>query len=186
MSGKKIVSLKYLFMKFIALSFILYSFTVFTSYAQVKEAPQNLRQQASKMGAAFVIGDYITFSNYTYPLILKSMGGAVKMAAVLTKSTNEMKAEGMSFSNITFNEPSKIVKNDKELQATIAQHTEIRLSQGRLVSTSTLIAISTDNGINWTFIDTSNKDMATLRKTLPNLSSSIVIQLQRPPVRYNF
>lgn len=172
-------------MKFIALSFYFYFFTVFTSYSQVKEAPQNLKQQATKMGVAFVSGDYTTFANYTYPLILKSMGGAVRMADVLTKTTNDMKLQGMSFSNITFDEPSKIVKSGKELQATIAQHTEIKLAQGRLVSTSTLIAISTDNGSNWTFIDTSNKDMATLRKALPNLSPTITIPPQQPPVRYN-
>lgn len=90
----------------------------------------------------------------------------------------------MRFSNITFDEPL-IVKSGNELQATIAQHTEIKLSQGRLVSTSTLIAISTDKGSNWTFIDTSNKEMATLRKALPNLSPTITIPPQQPPVRYN-
>ncbi len=157
-----------------------------SSYGQAKEAPQNLKQQASKMGASFMSGDYKTFANYTYPLVVKSMGGASKMIEVLNRTTNDMQAQGMSFSNITFDEPSKIVKSGKELQATIAQHTEIKLSQGRLVSTSILIAVSTDNGANWTFIDTSNKDMETLRKALPNLSSFIVVPPQQPPVRYNF
>ena len=101
------------------------------------------------------------------------------MVAVLTKSTNDMKLKGMSFTNITFDEPSKIVKSGKELQATIAQHTEIKLSQGRLVSTSTLIAVSVDNGVNWTFIDTFNKDMATLRKAMPNLSDVLTIPPQQ-------
>lgn len=172
-------------MKFVRLSFVIFIFATFTGYAQVKESSQNLEQQAIKMGSAFVSGDYTTFANYTYPLILKSMGGAAKMAAVLTKSTNDMKARGMIFSNITFDEPSKIVNSGKELQASIAQHTEIKLPQGRLVNTSTLIAISTDNGVNWTFIDTSNKDMETLRKVLPNLSPSITIPPRQPPVRYN-
>ncbi len=157
----------------------------FQSYGQVKEATPNLKQQVNKMGVAFVSSDYKAFAAYTYPLILKSMGGASKMAAVLTKSTNDMKAQGMSFTNITFDEPSKIVKSGKELQATIAQHTEIKLSQGRLVSTSTLIAVSADNGVSWTFIDTSNKDMATLRKALPNLSTAISVPPQQPPVHYN-
>ena len=107
------------------------------------------------------------------------------MIEVLKRTTNEMKAKGMSFSSITFDEPSKVVKSGKELQATIIQHTEIRLQNGRLVSTSTLIAISKDEGVNWTFIDTSNKDIATMRKALPNLSPSIVIPPQPPPVRYN-
>lgn len=175
-------------MKYYISGLLFLSTTIFNIQAQ--SIDQNklsaiLKQQASRMGIAFVGGDYTTFANYTYPLILKSMGGAVKMAAILTKSTKGMKAQGMIFSNITFDEPSKIVKSGKELQASIAQHTEIKLSQGRLISTSTLIAVSTDNGINWTFIDTSNKDMATLRKALPNLSPSISIPTPQPPVRYN-
>ncbi|MBI3137716.1 MAG: hypothetical protein HYZ15_03945 [Sphingobacteriales bacterium] len=165
---------------------ILFSTVLFVnSYGQIKDASQNLKQQANKMGVAFVSGDYKTFANYTYPLILKSMGGASKMIEVLNKTSIDMKLKGMSFSNITFDEPSKIVKSGKELQATITQHTEIKLSQGKLISTSTLIAMSTDNGIGWAFIDTSNKDMATLRKALPNLSPSIIIPPQQPPVRYN-
>jgi hypothetical protein len=156
---------------------------IFQSYGQIKDASQNLTQQVNKMGAAFVSGDYTTFANYTYPLILKSMGGAAKMAAVLTKSTNDMKAQGMSFTNITFDEPSKIVKSGKELQATIAQHTEIKLPLGRIISTSTLIAISIENGKNLTFIDTSNKDLATLHMAIPTLSPSIKIPPQKPPVR---
>ena len=169
--------------------FVLLLFTIISanSYAQIKDASVNLKMQASKMGASFVSGDYKSFSSYTYPVILKLMGGATNMAAVLAKSTIDMKAQGMIVNNISFDEPSKVIKSGKELQATIAQHTEIRLKQGgRLVSTSTLIAVSTNNGINWTFIDTSNKNITTLRKALPNLSAAITIPAQQPPLRYNY
>ena len=137
------------------------------------------------MGAAFLANDYNSYAKYTNPKIVKMMGGVKNMKEVLIKTIASLKAQGMSFSNITFDEPSGITKSGNELQSTITQHIEIKLPQGRLVSTSTLIAISTDNGINWTFIDTSNKDIATLRKALPNLSSSIVIPPQQQPVRYN-
>jgi len=172
-------------MKSLLLTLILIITIFLQSYSQVKESPQNLKQQAINMGLAFLRGDYKTFANYTYPLILKSMGGSAKMDLVLSKSTNDMKAQSMYFTNITFEEPTKIIKSGKELQATIAQHTEIKLSKGRLIVTSTLIAISIDNGINWTFIDTSNKDMVTLRKALPNISPLITIPKQQPPVKYN-
>ena len=168
-------------MKFKLPPFLFFVFAFLTSNAQVKEAAQNLKQQSLKMGSAFIGGDYRTFAHYTYPLILKSMGGASKMVAILTKGTNDMRAQGMNFNNITFDEPSKIIKSGNELQATIAQHTDIKVPNGRAVSTSTLIAISTDNGINWTFIETSNKDMSTLKKALPNLSSSIRIPVPLPP-----
>lgn len=172
-------------MKLAIIIFLLSTVFVISTYGQVKGASQNLSEQAGKMGESFVSKNYKTFASYTYPLILRSMGGASKMVEVLNRTTNEMKTKGMSFSNVTFDEPSKIVKKGKELQATIAQHTEIKLPQGKLINTSTLIAVSTDNGVNWTFIDTSNKNIETLRKTFPNLDKSITIPPQQPPVRIN-
>jgi hypothetical protein len=137
------------------------------------------------MSEAFINGDYITFVNYIYPPILNSMGGSTKMIESLKKSMSGMNTQGAAISEITFDQPSKIIISGKELQSTIAQRMEIKLVEGRIVNTSTLIAISTDNGNNWTFIDTSNKDLTTLRKALPNLSAAISIPLQQSPVRYN-
>jgi len=170
------------------LSFLTFLFCiafVLITFAQSKDATQNMKAQAGKMASAFLKDDYKTFARYTYPLIVKAMGGADKMADVLSKGRAGMKAQGAIISNITFDEPSKIIKAGKELQATIPQHTEIKLTQGRLLNTSTLIAISEDNGANWTFIDTSNKDRQTLNKVLPNLSPSIVIPPAQPPVKYD-
>ena len=144
-----------------------------------------LKEQATKMGSAFVGGDYKTFAKYNNPKILQIVGGEAKMTAALIKTITDMKAKGMSFKSITLGDPSAIVKCGKELQATIPQHTEISTSPGRAVSTSTLIGISTDNGMNWTFIDTLNKDIVTIKKLLPNLSPAITIPPQQPQVRYN-
>ena len=106
------------------------------------------------------------------------------MAKILSGTKEDMKEEGMVFSKITYGEPGKIVKSGKELQTTISQSTEIKLKQGRAVSTSTLIAFSSNNGANWTFIDTSHKSMVMLRKSFPNISKDINIPAQEKPVRY--
>jgi hypothetical protein len=144
-----------------------------------------LKEQAHKMGQAFIQENYKLFAVYTYPQILSMMGGPDKLAEQLTKIKNDLKSKGMSFSKIEFGESSKIVRNKTELQATIPQLTEIKLAQGRVVATSTLIAISTDGGKRWAFVDTSNKDMATIRKMLPNLSGAITIPPPQPPVKYD-
>jgi len=172
-------------MKLLAMSLLFSAIFLLQSFGQVNDAIQNVKQQANKMGQAFANADYTTFARYTYPKILAAMGGESRMAAELAKVVDEMKSQGMSFNSISFGEPSTIVRSGKELQCTLAQHTDIIVPKGRAVSTSTLIAISTDNGVNWTFIDTSNKDMTTLRKALPNLSSAIKVPPQQPPVHYN-
>lgn len=171
-------------MKYLLASIAFIVCTICYGYGQSK-GEESLKEQAKKMGQAFLSGDYNAFSKYIDPKVLKMMGGARKMEDVLAKTTADMKTQGMMFENITFGEPSKVIKNGNELQCTIPQHTYIKISQQRVVSTTTLIAISIDNGSNWTFLDTSNKDMATVRKLLPNLSSAITIPPQQPPVRVN-
>lgn len=168
---------------------LLLSFIVLTSFlytpAQVPNAAKNLKQQAEKAGSSMVHGDYKVLAKYTYPPVVKMMGGAENMEATVKKAMAGMKAQGVSFNNVTFGEPTKIVKKGNELQSTIAQHLEMQIKESKLVNTSTLVAISTDNGVSWTFVDTSNKDMETIRKILPNLSSSITIPPAQPPVKVN-
>jgi hypothetical protein len=166
------------------LSFLLLLTIVSGVAAQVKGAGANLKVQVNRMADALMKGDYKTFTVYTHPAIISAAGGASRMTSLLTKAIDDMKAGGMSFSRITFDEPGQLVKSGQEWQTTIAQHTELKLPSGRAVSTSTLIAISADDGKDWTFVDTSNKDIAVVRKLLPHLSPDIVIPPQQPPVRY--
>lgn len=153
-----------------------------TAYGQVKEASKNLKQQADKMVAALLNGDYAAFTGYTNPALANAMGGTSKIAAILEKGVKDMQAQGFSFHHITLDEPSKIIKSGAELQATIAEHLEIKMAGGKLVNTSILIAFSSDNGNTWTFIDAADKDMVTLRKVLPNISPAITIPIKRAPV----
>ncbi len=144
-----------------------------------------VREQANKMGQAFISNDYKTFATYNNPKMLKLMGGESKLVQALTKSITDLKQKGMTIKSITFDDASKIIKSGKELQCTITQHTEVNISSGRVISTSTLIGLSTDNGKNWTFLDTLNKNMIAIKKIIPNLNSAIIIPPPRPPVRYS-
>jgi hypothetical protein len=148
------------------------------------ELNERIQQQANLMGQAFLKGDYHVFANYTYHVIVSSMGGENQMALTLENIATNMKAQGMTFNSIYFDSPTKIVKCNNLLQCTLQQHTAIKLNNGRAVATSTLIAVSEDGGKNWQFIDTSNKDRETIRKALPFLSSTIVIPPQSKPIFY--
>jgi len=161
------------------------SVTCLNLYSQVNPGAANLRYQAEKMGEAFVSSDYDTYVKYIYPKIIEISGGKERLKALLKETVFEMDKEGMKFQKITFDESSKIIKIGSQLQCTLQQHTEVKLQQGRVVATSTLIALSNNNGLNWFFVDTNNKDMALLKKMIPNLGSDIIIPPQAPAVRYN-
>ena len=165
-------------MKNLTLVFSVFLMTTVISFGQARDQASStakLKIDANKMGESFLKGDFKTFSNYTYPKILQAVGGAAKMEQVLTKTVADLKSQGISFTRISFDEPTRIITSGNELQSTITQHTEMNTSNGKTMTNSILIAISTDNGNNWTFVDTSNKDMKTLRQVLPNLSKDIVL-----------
>jgi hypothetical protein len=165
---------------------LLFAISLFSSSsAQVKNATGNLKQQAAAMGKAFMNKDFKGFTKYTYPGLVQLVGGPDKMAAILSKSVSDMNTKGMTFTSVSFDEPSSLVREGNELQSTIPQHTEVKLTNGRAISTSLLVAISKDNGLTWTFVDCSHKDMASVRALLPNLSKSIVIPPTQPAVHYN-
>ena len=63
MNGKKVINLNHFSIRLAMPAFIALTLVTFTSYAQVKEASKNLKQQAVKMGSAFVDGDYEAFAN---------------------------------------------------------------------------------------------------------------------------
>lgn len=146
---------------------------------------QVVLKQAQIMGNLLLKKDLKSFVNYTYPAIIEKMGGEERMLQVMRQGTEEMEAQGTFFSNVTFGEPSDIITTENgELQCTLQQTIEMQLKQGRLISKSTLIAVSMDQGKNWFFIDTSGKDIQTMTKALPNLSNQLKIEQGEQPVFY--
>ncbi|MGS0747494.1 hypothetical protein [Halpernia sp. GG3] len=102
------------------------------------------------------------------------MGGEVKMQQTLQQMLAQFKAQGISFSGINFGEAGKITKLKNELVGTIPQTMIMQTAQGKKTKTSKLLAFSYDGGKHWYFSDTSNKDLATIRKLFPEITSNIL------------
>ncbi|MCE2963494.1 MAG: hypothetical protein LW842_10010 [Sphingobacteriales bacterium] len=168
----------------VTIVFILFFLIACNGQTKNFDYSKTIKEQAEMMGQLLLKKDFISFSKYTYPKILEMMGGKQKMVEVLDKGLKEMQSEGVAFLKVTFGEPSKIITIGNELQCTVPQTIEIKVPKGKLKANSTLIAISIDNGKNWYFIDTSGKDIQTMKKRLPNLSEELVIPETKQPTFY--
>lgn len=144
-----------------------------------------IKDQAAKMGQSLVQGDFSALAKYTYPKIVEVMGGQDAMIETMKNTLEEMKMNGGSYLSIHFGEPTAVILAYNELQCTLPQTTEMKLTGGRLISKSTLIAISADSGKNWYFIDANGKDIQTLKRALPNLSGDLVLPPAEDPVLYD-
>jgi hypothetical protein len=143
-----------------------------------------IKEQANIMGQLLIKKDFNAFINYTYPKVIEMVGGKKKLLKILEKDSKKMLAEGTTILNVTIGEPSKIISIGKELQCIVPQAVEIKVPNGRLISESSLIAISSDNGQHWYFIDASGSDIKTMKRKFPNLSGALVIPLYEKPVFY--
>lgn len=153
------------------------------SFAQINQDlhKKEIKNQAIKMKDGLLNKDYQTYSNYTYPITIKAMGGKTKFISSLKEKINGMEKEGLIFLNVTIGETNKILKVKNELQTTIVQEIELKVPDGKIKSKSFLIAISDNNGKNWFFIDTSSKPISEIKKKIPNLSNELILLPKENP-----
>lgn len=133
-----------------------------------------LKHDAEKMGQAFISGNFADFTKYNHPKILKMMGGESKMQQTLHQIIEQYKTQGITFLSIQFGEPSKLTKLKNEWVGTINQTITMNTPEGKKTSSTKLLAFSYDNGKHWYFSDTSNKDLITIKKIFPEITSEIL------------
>jgi hypothetical protein len=141
-----------------------------------------IKQQAEQMGKALLMKDYKTFLKWAYPPLLKLMGGNQKMLETLELGNIQMEEQGTTFISVKYGEPSTIIQTKDEWQCTLPQIFEMKINNGKLIGNSTLICISNDNGKTWYFIDSSDKSLETIRKTLPNISAALIVPTPKEPI----
>ncbi len=113
-----------------------------------------LKKQADDMAALMMQHNYKQMAYYTYPKIVKSMGGPDKMAEKVSQMMDEMQSRGMSFKSATIGNIGDIVKSGTHLYSVIQQILQISNSGSIITGSSYLLAISSDNGKRWYFVDT--------------------------------
>ena len=154
----------------------------FATFIQAQEIPSVIKAQGMEMAKALVKKDYTTFTKYMHPKMIQMAGGSAKLLQQMD-TINAMAAKfGAEIKKITIGNPAKIIKYKKELQTTIPQITEMTSSFGSLSMETTLVAISSDEGKTWKFVDTTVNSVGELRKAMPDLSPELVIPAPKPPV----
>lgn len=176
-------------MKHCPLFFALVLFSVGFARAQTNTtdtaiAMTNLKKQADAMGAYFIRKDYPHYVKYINPKVIASLGGSDKMIGLLNQSMDAMKAQGINFKDLQIGEPSMIITTKTDLESVVPQTINLSVKEGRVQTMSYLVAVSSDNGDTWTFIDTSGKTLKDIQKIFPSLSNDLVIPAKEKPLLF--
>lgn len=156
--------------------------TISSLHATAQNLESNIKVQALEMVRALLKSDFETFAKYIHPKALAMAGGKEKLIQRMDTANIMAKQFGAEISKILVGNPGKIISYKETLQATLPQTTEMKSGFGNITLETTLIAISTNGGKNWYFIDTSLYHTDDLRKSLPELSPELVIPPLKKPV----
>lgn len=132
-----------------------------------------IKTQAIEMGKAMVAGDTKKLSRYMLPELLEAGGGGEKALQHMDSALKIFKQFGGQVTRITYGQPAKVVKFKKELQTYLPQTTELTSINADVTFTSTIVAISRDNGKNWFFYDANMARTKEIKDKLPALSPDI-------------
>jgi hypothetical protein len=144
-----------------------------------------IKQTAQRMADAAVKQDYSTLLSYTYQPFVKAHGGTDSIIAVIKKGGDIMKAKGrvLIIENAEIGAPGDEVKIDTMLYAVVPEKLTLNMNGIVYITTSSLIAISSDEGKQWYFMNAgSNNDLDDLALLLPNVKR-LTIPPATGPVR---
>jgi hypothetical protein len=159
-------------MKFLSIIFLLFTTICITANAQ---DTAKVRHDAEAMMQATINGDFKTVIKYSYPPLLKSVGGEDKMIAYLEKSLADMKSRNTIVKAVEIGPPGVIVKSRKKLYSVVPEKVSIQSNGVLVYVNSTLVGISYNNGVDWCFIDTGNLSDKQIKQIFPDVYDKLSI-----------
>ena len=146
-----------------------------------EEAAKQLRAQAEESSRAFMEGNYERLADFTHPKVVELMGGREKMAAAVRKGMAGVKSQGFeTLSYAPAAEPTQVLREGRETYAILPTKLRMRTPGAVIyVSESFMIAVSADDGKNWTFVSGATADAARLKLLMPEVAD----KLKLPTVR---
>ena len=143
----------------------------------------NLATQAKEMNDAFARKDYGRFADLTYPKVIEAAGGRDQMFKGITQQLKEMEAEGVVILSSTSGAPTQFVHDSGSIYAVLPTTLKARAKDGIFQSEGSMIGVSSDGGMNWTFIDSSGKDHGELKTLLGNVVGKLNLPPEKAPVK---
>lgn len=134
---------------------------------------KKMMKQALAFSKAMQKGKWEKVAEYTYPEMIKLIGGKRKYLQQAKNFDAQMEREGFKVKLSELSDPGEIVKDDKYHMSIIPMRMTFDGPLGTLYSESSLLAISKDKGENWRFIAMAQTDFAEILELFPNISKDL-------------
>ena len=147
------------------------------AFAQDKD---ELKAQAIKeakiASQATLDEDFKTVVEYTYPEVLKLMGGKEKAVAFIKSSFDALREDDFVFEKADVLSASDVIFEDDEYRCYIENFNQMVIGNMRVKSKSYLLGIYDDNVKHWYFLEAKQlKNQQMVDMVLPNFETSLNI-----------
>jgi hypothetical protein len=129
-------------------------------------------KSADSLVSAFKAGNWETYTLYTNPALVGSLGGKQEFIKKIEESFSVI-PKG-AWKKYQTGKVLQVLKTPNDLQGIIEIHSVIEVDKVRIISVQHLIAQSWDGGLFWTFFDSQN-DFATSAMIKQDLSDQLII-----------
>jgi hypothetical protein len=146
--------------------------------AELKE----IHKKAQECANALLKADYDTFVGLIHPKIVALAGGKEKMAEVIKGSVEEMKKSNVSITAFSVEPPTETVEAGTDRVAIVPTSISLKLPDKKIKQRSYLLAVSSDAGKTWTFVDGAGLDDQTLVQVVASVPKDFKLPAKTAPV----
>jgi lysophospholipase L1-like esterase len=148
-----------------------------------KDEAAVVKAKAEEALNLFLKGDYKKFTELTHPRVVKELGGPEKMADALAARMKQLKDQGYEVRSVKVADPTTSASTDDARYLVVPYTLEMKSPKGKATVQSYVVAISSDNGKAWTFVDGAGLlDIEAQKKLLPDLPRGLRLPRPEKPV----
>ncbi len=142
---------------------------------------KTIDEQAKKMSKAGQRGDYETLVGLTYPALVQQFGDRAKMIEVMKTAAQETAPSGVKMVGAKVGSATKPIPSQGKLFSIVPTVNGMTAPNARITQ-KFLLAISSDNGRTWSFIEGSGISPGLLSKVLPDFPSEMRLPVVEKPI----
>lgn len=147
--------------------------------------PEAIQKTAQACADALLKGDYAAFVQYTHPKIIEMAGGRDKMIAMIKSGMDAIKSEGMTITAYKIEPPAETIPAGDDLTAIVPTLLQMSSPTQKITQKSYLLAISSDNGKHWTFVDGAGLNQSVIQSIIPNSPKELKLPEKQAPIIEN-
>lgn len=142
----------------------------------------NIRAAFDRAVQAVVVGDTEAILDSTYSGLLEQVGGRDVMRSMVLKNLNDLEKRGMAVVATEIVSISEPLRAGDELHAIVRAKRTVKAPGGRQIQDTFMIAVSGDEGQNWTFIDGPQLTPKHIEALFPDFNEALELPETAPPV----